>query len=32
MPGFGAAVVALLLPKSKAQFPLQQSHKRVQSD
>lgn len=30
MPGFGAAVV--VLPKSKAQFPLQQSHKRVQSD
>lgn len=32
MPGFGAAAVALLLHKNKAQFPLQQSDKRLQSD
>lgn len=32
MPGFGAVVVALLLPKSKVQVPIQQSDKRVQSD
>ena len=32
VPGFGAAVVAFLLPKSKARFPLQKSDERVQSN